>query len=257
MRGRRLRAGAMRRLMIDLMWLSAAFPLACIRRRMHLGVLADARRQSRHRPPWVALFAKAYDLVASEIPELRHAYVKLPWPHICEYPCSMAVIAVERMQAGRPTVFFARIKQPSQLSLERLSIVVRHRMQDPIEQVQDFRGCCTIARLPPPLRRTLLWLAANLSRFRGNRFGTFGITTVGALGAEIAYSRAPITTFVTIGPVSDDGSVDVGIAFDHRVLDGVTVARVLQRLEETLNARILAELNRDDPTVHTAAWAAE
>jgi hypothetical protein len=37
--------------------------------------------------------------------------------------------------------------------------------------------------------------------------------------------------------------VDVRIVYDHRVLDGATVARALARLEDVLNGEIAAELS--------------
>ena len=39
------------------------------------------------------------------------------------------------------------------------------------------------------------------------------------------------------------GTVDVRIIYDHRVMDGATVARVLGKLEEILNGPLLDELN--------------
>ena len=39
------------------------------------------------------------------------------------------------------------------------------------------------------------------------------------------------------------GDVDVRVVYDHRVLDGATVARALGRLEEVLTGPIVEELH--------------
>ncbi len=42
--------------------------------------------------------------------------------------------------------------------------------------------------------------------------------------------------------MSSDGVLDVRIIYDHRVMNGATVARALGRLEEILNTVILEEV---------------
>jgi hypothetical protein len=175
-------------------------------------------------------------------PALRRAYLKLPWPHICEYPSGVAMLAVERVYQGEPSLFFARIKAPGQQTLPWLTTRIREFRDKPVERVSDFRMLVTMARIPWPFRRLVLWCLLNLSRSRGSRFGTFGITNVGALGARLIHPHAAVTTLLTFGPIAEDGSVEVTVIFDHRVVDGAAMARVLQRLEETLNGAVLAEL---------------
>ena len=53
----------------------------------------------------------------------------------------------------------------------------------------------------------------------------------------------PLTTGLNYGVVSADGSVDVRLTYDHRVLDGGTAARALADMEAVMNGPILAELN--------------
>jgi hypothetical protein len=59
-----------------------------VQKRMSLAPLVAARAACRERPRWTAIFTKAYSLLAQEFPELRRAYVKIPWPHLYEYPVS-------------------------------------------------------------------------------------------------------------------------------------------------------------------------
>jgi len=44
------------------------------------------------------------------------------------------------------------------------------------------------------------------------------------------------------GVISSDGNVNVRIIYDHRVMNGATVARALARLEEVLNTVVAEEL---------------
>jgi hypothetical protein len=100
-----------------------------------------------------------------------------------------------------------------------------------------------LAWLPRPLRRLLWWAALNLSgRRRVRLLGTFGVSTVAGLGAGTLFLPSPLTTTLNYGPVAEDGSVEVRLLFDHRVLDGATMARALADMERVLNCEILAEL---------------
>src|SRR5674476_1417868 len=86
MRGRAIRLSVARRMVIDLLHFAAAVPSIPVQRPMSLGPLAAARAACRDRPQWTAIFAKGYALVAREFPDLRRAYLKIPWPHLYEYP---------------------------------------------------------------------------------------------------------------------------------------------------------------------------
>src|SRR6476660_5404305 len=94
-----------RRLICDLLHFAAGVPTVPVQRRMHLAPVVAARRALGQRPPWTAIFAKAVALVAAEVPELRRAYCKFPWPHLYEYPTSVAAITVERDYRGEKGVF--------------------------------------------------------------------------------------------------------------------------------------------------------
>lgn len=241
-RARTIQLNSMRRFMVDMLRLAASVPGIPVQRRMRIGRLAAARNQMAERPSWTAIFAKAYGLVALEFPELRRAYVKLPWPHLCEYPASLAIVAFERMFQGEPVVFFTRINKPEARPIQLLSMIIRDRKNSPIEAISDFQWQRTVGGYPGPFRKLILWCSMNMARLRRLRFGTFAITTVGALGAELMHPRGIVSTILSYGPIGDDGNVDVVIVFDHRVMDGATVARALRRLEETLNGAIIADL---------------
>lgn len=242
MRGRWIGLSRPRRFLVDLLRLAARVPTVPVQRRMMLAEVVAARNAAADRPGWPAVFLKAYALVAREVPALRRAYVRLPWPHLCEYPKSVASIAVEREYGGEPCVFFGRVTDPARVPLAELNSRVREYAEAPIESLRPFRNLLRLARVPWPLRRVLLWLGLNLTRTRPNQFGTFGLSVYSSLGAESLHPLSPLTTTLNYGVIAPDGTVPVRVVYDHRVLDGAAVARVLARLEEVLRGEIVAEL---------------
>ena len=249
MRGRALRLSAPRRLVGDLMHFSMKVPRVTVQRRMNVAPLAAARRALDRRTSWTVLFLKGYALLARETPELRRAYVKLPWPRLYEYPESVASIAHEREHEGERAVLLTRIKRPERRSIEELAAEIEAARSQPVLQVREFRRALRMARAPSPVRRILMWLGLNLGRQRPNYFGTFQLSVYSGLGAESLNPLTPLTTLLNYGPIAADGSVDVRIHYDHRVMDGATVARALQRFEAILNGAVAEELQRLAPGV--------
>src|SRR5687767_12229367 len=174
---------------------------------MALAEVAAARENALDRPCWPAVFLKAYSQVADDFPPLRRAYVGLPWPHLREYPKTVASVAVEREYQNEPCVFFARISEPASLPLRDIHARIRQLAQAPIETVPTFRKMLSFARWPRPLRRALLWLGLNLPRTRPGQFGTFGLSVYSSLGAESLHPLSPLTTTFNYGVIDPDGTV--------------------------------------------------
>jgi hypothetical protein len=78
MRGRAIPLSPIRKLVVDLTTFHA--PSVPVQRVMHLRPMMEARAALSDRPVVASLFAKAFGLVASEMPDLRRAYVKFPGP---------------------------------------------------------------------------------------------------------------------------------------------------------------------------------
>lgn len=242
MRGRVVRLSRPRRLIVDLMHFAAGVPTVPVQRRMNLATVAAARRTCPDRPGWTAIFTKAFALTAAEFPELRRAYCRFPWPYLYEYPVSVAVVMVERDYGGEKAVLPLRIKDPAARSLGEIADRLRAAVEAPIEQVKEFCRALRVSGWPRPLRRLLWWLGLNLGRQRANYFGTFGVSVYSALGAESLHPLSPLTATLNYGVIAPDGTVNVRLVYDHRVLDGATVARALARMEAVLNETILSEL---------------
>jgi hypothetical protein len=242
MRGRALKLSAPRRLVGDLMRFSIGVPRVTVQRRMSLDPLLKARTAQQTRPSWTAIFLKGYALLAQETPELRRAYVKLPWPQLYEYPVSVASIAHEREHNGERAVLLSRIKHPARYSIAELEASIHAARSQPVMEIRDFRRALKLAHAPAPLRWLLMWLGLNIARQRANYFGTFQLSVYSGLGAESLNPLTPLTTLLNYGPIGADGSVNVRIHYDHRVMDGANVARALERFEEILNGAVADEV---------------
>ena len=242
MRGRAVAISLSRRVVIDFMRFAHDVPAITIMRRMRLARLVTARAQWAKRPMWTTLFVKAYGMLSGEIPELRRAYVKLPWPHFYEYPQSVASIPMRRNYFGEEALFPFQIKDPATMSLSDLDDQLVRAKTAPIDEVKDFRRLLRIARLPGPLRRALYWFGLNVGRQRANYFGTFLISTVARHGGELQNVLSPVGNNLSYGVISPEGDVDVRIICDHRVVDALPLAHALVRLEQILAGPIADEL---------------
>ena len=160
----------------------------------------------------------------------------VPLARIYEHPYSVAAVLIEREVDGESMVLGAKIRGPEEQSLEAIDAHLRRcRMSRP-ECITAFRQLMRLARLPWPLNRFFLWKTLALSGFtRAKRLGTFVVSSMGHFGVEQMHPLTPLTTYFTYGPVLPDGTVTLKVIYDHRVMDGRCVARVLRDMEEVLN----------------------
>jgi hypothetical protein len=242
-RGRTIPLSLPRRLVCDLVHFAHQVPTVPVQRTLNIAPLQAIRAELKTRPSWCALFTRAYALVAVEFPELRRAYLPFPWARLYEHPHSVASIAVERIFEGEPGVFFGHIHCPEARDILELDRHLRQYKEDPIESIADFRSSLAICRLLLPIRRMLWWYVTHArGRSKAKRLGTFGVSVYSSLGAESLHPLSPLTTALNYGVIQDNGNVTARVIYDHRVMDGATVARALARLEEVLNQDILTEL---------------
>jgi hypothetical protein len=202
-----------------------------------------ARRAARPAPSWTAIFMKAYGLVSLEHPELRRAYVPLPYPHLYEHPSSECGFLVEREWQGEQVVLGAKVRRPEDKPLAAIDAYLRHLKAAPVPSVNYFRKVLRVGRMPWPLRRLTLFHSLYLSGYRrAKRLGTFTMSSLGSLGAHQGHPLTPLTTYFTFGPVSPAGAVELRVVYDHRVLDARCAARVLAAVERTVNTRLADEM---------------
>lgn len=231
--------------MCDLVALSRTIPIAALEHRLQLKPVIAAREAtpSPH-PSWVALFLKAFSLVARRRSCLRRGYFAFPWPRIYEHSINVAALTVEREWRGERAVFFEVLPMPETMGVMELHHYLRRLKSEPVESFPTFRRLIEGNRLPMPVRRLIWrWLFSCSGPRRAHYIGTFAIngstrfpirpvTTTGALGTTLYF-----------GLFNPDGSTDVCLTFDHRVMDGGEVLRTLDELESVLNTDIVLELN--------------
>lgn len=241
--GRNIALSLPRRLVCDLVHSAHSVPTVPVQRNMNVGPLSFLRAQLQARPSWCVLFTKAYAQVSSEFPELRRAYLSFPWARLYEHPTCAASVAVERLYQGEPGVFFAHIHSPEKLGLMEFERQLRRFKEDPIETIADFQSSLRISSLPRAIRRLAWWYITHARGYRkATWLGTFGVSVYSGLGVESLHPLSPLTTTLNYGVIHDNGDVTVRVIYDHRAMDGSTVARALLRLDEVLNRDILAEL---------------
>lgn len=217
-------------------------PSLPLSREAKIADLVAERNRASDSPSWIAVFMRAYGLVSRRHPELRRALIRWPWPHFYEHPESECAILIEREWRGEAVVLGAKIRSPENMSIAEIDKNLRRFRHAPVESIGYFRQILRLGRLPWPLRRFTFWQSLHLSGFkRAKRFGTFMISSLGNFGVEQHHPLTPLTTYFTFGPIRD-GRVNLKIIYDHRVLDGRSVARALADLESILNEDLLVEL---------------
>jgi hypothetical protein len=230
-----------RRVVCDLIHFAHRVPTVPVQQVMDVSRVAHLRKSLSVPVGWCTIFTKAFALVARNVPDLRRAYVEYPLARLYQHPHNIASVAVEREFEGQPGVFFAHLPLPEATPLPELEAALRHHKEAPIADVFGF--ILRFYRLPRPIRRILWWYVINVRGSRKAQFlGTYGVTVYSALGAESLHPLSPLTTTLNYGVIGEDGRVPVRIVYDHRVMDGATVARALGLLEDVMNAEICEEL---------------
>jgi hypothetical protein len=232
-----------RRFVGDLLHFAKQIPSIPVQRRMNVRNLVEARALAQPRPSWCAIFTKAFGFVSQAWPQLRRCFLSFPTPHLYQHPAAVASIAIERRFGDEDSVFFAHFADLETRCLVDIDDKLRHYKSAPLKSIGAFRRAVLVTRLPLPLRRLLWWAALNVSgRQRARILGTFGVSVYAGLGAASLHPLSVLTSTLNYGVIEPNGDVDVRLVYDHRVLDGATVARALADLEKILNQEILAEL---------------
>jgi hypothetical protein len=230
-----------RALVLDVLRFARQVPLFPVEKAFELGEVAELRERSRPRISWVLLFLKAHALVARKHPPLRQAWISCPWPHLIEFPTSVATVAIQRQFRGEDRLCWGRFEQPEARSLVDLDRQLRRYQHEPVERI--FKQQVALSRLPTPLRRGILWWNLNGSpRKRARRLGTFSLATLAGQGCLNRGHPSFHTTSLTYGPLDASGQCLVTLLADHRVLDGSRAAAALGDLERALQSDISSEL---------------
>lgn len=226
----------------DVALLGCSIPLFPVDREMRLAAVADTRAAARQRIGWAACFLKAYAIVAREMPLLRSWLVRGLTSRLATSSESVATLAINRAdEEGGDRLFFARLAAADQLPLAGIQAFIDRQSTAPIDEI--FRRQLELEMVPGWLRRTILrWNMNSTSPKRPGRIGTFSMSSLAGFAAGNHFHPTLCTTSICQGPLDEAGRCRVTLIADHRVLDGVTVAKAAERLEAVLTAEIAAEL---------------
>lgn len=156
------------------------------------------------------------------------------------------MLAMEKVIQNENAILFLKLREPEYLPLVEIQQRIQTAKGMSPDQNANFRLAMGVSRLPMFLRRLLWWITLEWSGpWRARKFGTFGLSSYGALGADSLHPLSPLTATLNFGPISEEGTVRVRVIYDHRVCDGAQVARALGRLEEILLKEIRLELDPD------------
>ena len=242
-KGRYLSLSPSRKFLLMLARHAQKVPSVLVVRKTNIRALVEARSQLAERPSWAAVFMKAYGTVAARRGEFRRAFFAYPWPRLYEHPINICSLAIEREWQGELGVFFTLIRKPEEWPLAGLTECIRRHKTVPVEDVGFFRQAIRFSRLPRWLTWPMVWSTLNVMGYkRAKRLGTFSLSAYGGLGAESFHAVSPLTTTMSYGVIEPNGEVALKLMYDHRVLDGATVARALTETDHVLQTSILEEL---------------
>lgn len=242
-KGRYLPLSGPRRFIGDLVHFARRVPLVPVSRMMDVGSLVQPRLAHPVRPSWAVVMMKAFGLVAAEHAPLRRALLTFPHTRLYEHPSSTCALALERTLDGEDGIFVGLFRAPECQTLFALQQALECYKNEPLHLIGFFRQQIRVSMAPRALRRLLWWATLDISgEKRAKRFGTFGLTTYGSLGAEQLHPISPLTTTLTYGRIDSSGRVCVKLIYDHRVLDGAYIARRLNDIEAILHGPIRQEL---------------
>jgi len=221
--------------------------------RANLAPVVAARAAHQPLIGWGAIWMKALALVSRRRAALRTAYLPFPWARLYEHPECVCSIVIERTWRGVPAVFFEQIAHPDRLSLAELDQMLRTLKQIPVESNGSFRRLIRFAR-PPVLLRRLLWslMLYWSGPFRTKIIGTCAVNSF-PTGGSVTQSAMPTSFLLFYGLVEPNGDTQVEVFFDHRVMDGIEVYRLLRDVEATMNRDIAAELAGKSASVTSKA----
>jgi len=231
--------------MCELVALSRTIPIAALEHRLHLKPIAEAREALAHpHPSWVALFLKAFGIVARQRPHLRRGFFGIPWPRLYEHPGNVAAITVEREWRGEPATFFDILPAPEAMGIMELHHYLRRLKTEPVEEISSFLRQIRCNQPPLPIRR-FIWrfLYSFSGPLRARYLGTFAINGGTRFPIRPVTTTGAIGTTLYFGLFDAEHSVDVCLTFDHRVMDGGEIIRTLEELESVLNTDMVLELN--------------
>lgn len=163
-----------------------------------------------------------------------------------------AGFTVEREVDGEMTVFFGEIEKPTEKSLEEIGEILHSYSHDELSSLARLQEQMQFARLPALAREAILNLGIIFPSLRLRcQKATFGLSSLGALGINIACGPSVCTSVFGVGKVEERAVVcgnevkirsfmTLALSYDQKVMDGGQAAAFLNKTKELLESTELS-----------------
>lgn len=152
---------------------------------------------------------------------------------------------VERHWEGRTVLDILEIRDADRRSCAEISDVLHRTKYGPGQSHRPSGITAPLLRLPGPLRRTAIRMAATRPGVAATFGPAVGVTSIGMFsrGWGWAIPLAPLTVIATVGGIVERPAVHEGrvvarpllpltLTFDHAVVDGAPAARFVETLRD-------------------------
>jgi len=186
-KGKTMALSTRRRLVGEILHHARKLPSLPLARDCNIASLIAVRSRLAEPPSWIAIFMKAYALVARDRPALRRMYLSVPYPRLYEHCRSECALIVEREYQGEMVVLTGKMINIEDKSLSEIDLNIKFFCNAEVWSVSEFRqmlrmraipsacgvsacGGCSIGRVPgvlavPAPSRCPAWAALASNRF--------------------------------------------------------------------------------------------
>lgn len=238
-----------RTLISDIVHHAKKVPLCTIEKDINIKAVLNAKVISEKRIGWTSVFIKAMGLASIEFNELRQFWIPLPYAHLYQHPVTIASVAINRIIDNKEAVVFGMVQKPEEKPLTEITESLHYFKDSPIDSVPLLNRMRRTSKFPWPIRALIWNYGLYLSGYcKAKNFGTFSVSSVSQLNANTLHLLTPLTSALNYGPISNNGDCTIRLTFDHRVMDGLTVAKILSFIEQSINLSIREEFENQDFT---------
>jgi len=238
-----------RTLISDIVHYANKVPLCTIEKNINIKAVLTGKNTTRKRIGWTSIFIKAMSLASIEFVELRQFWMPFPYAHLYQHPIPIASVAINRIIDNKEAVVFGMVQKPESKSLTEITEALYYFKDSPIDSVPLLKRIKRTSNFPWPIRALIWNYGLYLSGYcKAKNFGTFSVSSVSQLNANTIHLLTPLTSALNYGPISNNGDCTIRLTFDHRVMDGLTVAKILSFIEQAINLSIREELENQDFT---------
>ncbi|MBF0501046.1 MAG: 2-oxo acid dehydrogenase subunit E2 [Candidatus Riflebacteria bacterium] len=217
-----------------------------------------AARQASGRviPSYIAYTLAAYARTLTDFPELN-SYLRIyPFTRLAVYDGVDIAITIERIWNGRRIILLGLLRDAQKLTVDEIQEFLRRWRDEPLESLDEFTRYRSLLRVPAFCRWYLFQIFCKpFPTLMRQMVGTTAFTSIGRHGTTFTTPLSPRTCTLSLGRVeprprvSTDktgeemlsyGSVRAALSawltltYDHRIIDGVDVARA----GDTIRTRI-------------------